>query len=283
MYNLAVGNAHGPPPEGSLRSRPSATEGSWPQGGSKAPREKPTLRVGPRRRSRATFQGWGRPEGPVPVGRCPTRRSAALSGPGRCETVTWAYYDADFGHESTRLANVNIVLVFVYVVVGPTPSLRSGQALGPALAGASPGPTLGMLVSCNRSSFIKPQTSQGFGSRAAKRRNTLAQGASPGFAGPHPAFGTPLPRGRERGRGRGRVPQPTALRRGLRYVAPSELTFAGNFGYRTLVASRLILYSRRRRWGLSLYTRLPGFLLGADGLGSRFHIRRLAWASGLTQ
>ena len=147
--------------------------------------------------------------------------------------MTWAYYDADFGHESTRLANVNIVLVFVYVVVGPTPSLRSGQALGPALAGASPGPTLGMLVSCNRSSFIKPQTSQGFGSRAAKRRNTLAQGASPGFAGPHPAFGTPLPRGRERGRGR--VPQPTALRRGLRYVAPSELTYAGNFGYRTLV------------------------------------------------
>ena len=174
MQNLTVGNANGPPPEGSLRSRPSATEGSWPQGGSKAPREKPTLRVEPRRRSRATFQGWGRAEGPVPVGRCPTRRSAALSGPGRCETVTWAYYDADFGHESTRLANVNIVLVFVYVVVGPTPSLRSGQALGPALAGASPGPTLGMLVSCNRSSFIKPQTSQGFGSRAAKRRNTLA-------------------------------------------------------------------------------------------------------------
>ena len=45
--------------------------------------------------------------------------------------------------------------------------------------------------------------------------------------------------GRERGRGRGRVPQPTALRRGLRYVAPSELTYGGNFGYRTLAATSL--------------------------------------------
>src|SRR6516164_6587239 len=73
-----------------------------------------------------------------------------------------------------------------------------------------------MLVPCKPKFVHKTPDFQGFGSRAAKRRNTLAQGASPGFAGPHPAFG----------RGRGRVPQPTALRRGLRYVAPSELTFA---------------------------------------------------------
>src|SRR6516165_4897577 len=73
-----------------------------------------------------------------------------------------------------------------------------------------------MLVPCKPKFVHKTPDFQGFGSRAAKRRNTLAQGASPGFAGPHPAFG----------RGRVRVPQPTALRRGLRYVAPSELTFA---------------------------------------------------------
>src|SRR6516165_6833421 len=91
-----------------------------------------------------------------------------------------------------------------------------------------------MLVPCKPKFVHKTPDFQGFGSRAAKRRNALAQGASPGFTGPHPAFGTPLPRGAGEGRGRGRVPQPTALRRGLRYVAPSELTFAGNFGYRTL-------------------------------------------------
>jgi hypothetical protein len=39
----------------------------------------------------------------------------------------------------------------------------------------------------------------------------LAQGASPGFQGPHPAFATPLPQERERGKGRGRVLLPTAL------------------------------------------------------------------------
>lgn len=36
----------------------------------------------------------------VPVGRCPTLRAAALSGPRRCETVTWTYYDADFCHKA---------------------------------------------------------------------------------------------------------------------------------------------------------------------------------------
>ena len=41
-------------------------------------------------------------------------------------------------------------------------------------------------------------------------RKIVAQGASPGGRSPHPAFGTPLPRGRERGRGRGRVRVPTA-------------------------------------------------------------------------
>ena len=41
-------------------------------------------------------------------------------------------------------------------------------------------------------------------------RKIVAQGASPGGESPHPAFGTPLPRGRERGRGRGRVRIPTA-------------------------------------------------------------------------
>jgi hypothetical protein len=41
-------------------------------------------------------------------------------------------------------------------------------------------------------------------------RKIVAQGASPGGRSPHPAFGTPLPRGRERGRGRGRVRIPTA-------------------------------------------------------------------------
>src|SRR5262249_1822748 len=86
-----------------------------------------------------------------------------------------------------------------------------------------------------------------------------AEYLSPGFAGPHPAFGTPLPPARRpedlcsksngycalgrraggRGEGgEGGLPQPTALRRGLRYVAPSELTFAGNFGYRTLTGLR---------------------------------------------
>ena len=32
-------------------------------------------------------------------------------------------------------------------------------------------------------------------------RKIVAQGASPGGRSPHPAFGTPLPRGRERGQG----------------------------------------------------------------------------------
>ena len=41
-------------------------------------------------------------------------------------------------------------------------------------------------------------------------RKMVAQGASPGGTSPHPAFGTPLPRGRERGQGRGRVRLPTA-------------------------------------------------------------------------
>src|SRR5215470_2238297 len=59
---------------------------------------------------------------------------------------------------------------------------------------------------------------QGFRSRAAKRRNILTQGASPGFDGPHPAFpltslreaeqrrslGTPLPLERAKGREEGR-------------------------------------------------------------------------------
>jgi len=117
--------------------------------------------VEPRRRSRATFQGWVEPRVRYLSGVARRYVLPPFQGRDAADTATWAYYDADFGHESTRLANVNIVLVFVYVVVGPTPSLRSGQALGPALAGASPGPTLGMLVSCNRSSFIKPQTSRG--------------------------------------------------------------------------------------------------------------------------
>ena len=41
-------------------------------------------------------------------------------------------------------------------------------------------------------------------------RKIVAQGASSGGRSPHPAFGTPLPHGRERGRGRGRVRLPTA-------------------------------------------------------------------------
>ena len=41
-------------------------------------------------------------------------------------------------------------------------------------------------------------------------RKIVAQGVSPGRRSPHPAFGTPLPRGRERGRGRGRARKPTA-------------------------------------------------------------------------
>ena len=41
-------------------------------------------------------------------------------------------------------------------------------------------------------------------------RKIVAQGVSPGEESPHPAFGTPLPRGRERGRGSGSVPLPTA-------------------------------------------------------------------------
>src|SRR6516164_3019658 len=46
------------------------------------------------------------------------------------------------------------------------------------------------------------------------------------------SLGTPLPHEGERGKGRGRVPDPR-LRRGLSYVAPSELSYAANFGYRT--------------------------------------------------
>src|SRR5581483_6684255 len=39
---------------------------------------------------------------------------------------------------------------------------------------------------------------------APKGRQIVAQGVSPAIEGlPHPAFGTPLPRGRERGKGRG--------------------------------------------------------------------------------
>ena len=83
------------------------------------------------------------------------------------------------------------------------------------------------LVPCNRSSLIKPQTSRGsFESREAAEY--LSPGREPWVRRPSPPFG----------RGRGRVPQPTALRRGLRYGAPSELTFAGNFGYRTLAEKR---------------------------------------------
>ena len=36
-------------------------------------------------------------------------------------------------------------------------------------------------------------------SQPRQGRDTVAQGESPGLYGPHPAFGTPLPRGRERG------------------------------------------------------------------------------------
>ena len=104
------------------------------------------------------------------------------------------------------------------------------------------------LVPCNRSSFIKPQTSRGsFESREAAEY--LSPGREPWVRRPSPRLRHPSPAGpppegsgpqggRERGRGRGRVPQPTALRRGLRYGAPSELTFAGNFGYRTLAEKR---------------------------------------------
>jgi len=58
----------------------------------------------------------------------PSRGSGYLSGVARryvlppfqgrdaAETVTRAYNDADFGHESTRLANINLVLVFVYTL-----------------------------------------------------------------------------------------------------------------------------------------------------------------------
>ena len=47
-------------------------------------------------------------------------------------------------------------------------------------------------------------------SQPRQGRKIVAQGASPGARSPHPAFGTPLPLGRERGRGRGRVRIPTA-------------------------------------------------------------------------
>jgi len=41
-------------------------------------------------------------------------------------------------------------------------------------------------------------------------RDKVAQGASPGWHGPLPAFGTPLPPERERGWGEGRPDEPTA-------------------------------------------------------------------------
>ena len=72
-------------------------------------------------------------------------------------------------------------------------------------------------------------------------RNTVAQGASPGESGPHPAFGTPLPLGRERGRGRGWAVPTHGSHRGLRYTA----RFAGS----TLeLASDSRHYRGRRPW-----------------------------------
>ena len=56
------------------------------------------------------------------------------------------------------------------------------------------------------------------------------------------------------------MPQPTALRRGLRYVAPSELTYAGNFGYRTLV----VLFGSLA--GLAQTVQLLATAVGSAGL-----------------
>jgi hypothetical protein len=70
---------------------------------------------------------------------------------------------------------------------------------GTTVAGS--GPTLTLNLSLSAASGW---------SGAPKGRNIVAQGVSPGLESPHPAFGTPLPRGRERGGGRGRVAQPTA-------------------------------------------------------------------------
>jgi len=64
MHNLAVGKAHGPPPEGASRSRPSATERSGPQGGSEAAGKRPTLKaLHPEAEGLQPFQGWGEGEG----------------------------------------------------------------------------------------------------------------------------------------------------------------------------------------------------------------------------
>ncbi len=52
-------------------------------------------------------------------------------------------------------------------------------------------------------------------------RKIVAQGASPGRRSPHPAFGTPLPSGRERGRGEREGSRTRGWRRGLPSFARS--------------------------------------------------------------
>ena len=58
------------------------------------------------------------------------------------------------------------------------------------------------LVYCHSNSLNKSSGAP-TGSQPRQGRKMVAQGASPGGRSPHPAFGTPLPRGRERGRGEG--------------------------------------------------------------------------------
>ena len=81
-------------------------------------------------------------------------------------------------------------------------------------------------MSCLRSSLNK---SFGVGGSGQPRqgRKIVAHGVSRGEKSPHPASGTPLPRGRERGWGRGSAPLPMAYAMGYVLTRLSKLTGNG--------------------------------------------------------
>jgi hypothetical protein len=68
-------------------------------------------------------------------------------------------------------------------------------------------------------------------------RKIVAQGVSPGSDGPHPAFGTPLPHGRERGRGKGSLADPRLTPWATLFRPHGGLTYSMNVWLRTLISN----------------------------------------------
>ena len=104
-----------------------------------------------------------------------------------------------FTHFTIRCA----IEIFLPGIPSPIPSCALPVPISPA-----------QLVSCNRSSLAEFRGTWAATRQPRQGRKIVAHGVSRGEKSPHPASGTPLPRGRERGWGRGSAPLPMAYAMG---------------------------------------------------------------------